>query len=274
MDDDESVRLGLRMREFHKAETDAVMVRAMDATIRPDRVHRFSVTGTLERLLGMTTPPHELQEIPPPHDLFFCEYPSAGRVLVVPWDTESCRFLFRVGSDGKISTDEFNGQFAQSRMRKYMASPEFDERHLPGCKVWMDVSGETCSDLHDLVSNTVAYINSAKSDVQPRTRYKSGAKRKNPDRDRLPVRHWVVGTSLRLPPAQRKSLGGSSSSWTLTKRFWVRGHWRNQAHGEGRLERKLIWVMPHEKGPKDIQEALVRTYHVDIPNPDPDEVRP
>lgn len=33
-------------------------------------------------------------------------------------------------------------------------------------------------------------------------------------------------------------------------RWVVRGHWKNQAHGRGRAERKLIWVPSHIKGPE------------------------
>ena len=29
---------------------------------------------------------------------------------------------------------------------------------------------------------------------------------------------------------------------------WVRGHFRKQAHGKGRLERKIIWIKPHLSG--------------------------
>lgn len=33
-------------------------------------------------------------------------------------------------------------------------------------------------------------------------------------------------------------------------RWLVRGHWRQQAHGPGRMERKPIWIAPHIKGPE------------------------
>lgn len=39
-------------------------------------------------------------------------------------------------------------------------------------------------------------------------------------------------------------------------RFLVRGHWKRQFHGPGRTERKLIWVAPYIKGPKDAPLVL------------------
>lgn len=37
----------------------------------------------------------------------------------------------------------------------------------------------------------------------------------------------------------------------LTVRHYVRGHWRNQAHGPGLAERRLVYVEPYIKGPAD-----------------------
>lgn len=44
-------------------------------------------------------------------------------------------------------------------------------------------------------------------------------------------------------------------------RFMVRGHWRQQPHGEGGLERKIIWILPHHKGP-DMATLINRPYVV------------
>lgn len=34
--------------------------------------------------------------------------------------------------------------------------------------------------------------------------------------------------------------------------YLVRGHWRNQVHGPGRMARKRIWIQPYWKGPEDM----------------------
>ncbi|MBI4918178.1 MAG: hypothetical protein HY825_20240 [Acidobacteria bacterium] len=33
-------------------------------------------------------------------------------------------------------------------------------------------------------------------------------------------------------------------------RWIVRGHWRNQPCGPGRMQRELIWICPYWKGPE------------------------
>lgn len=38
--------------------------------------------------------------------------------------------------------------------------------------------------------------------------------------------------------------------WKVEHRFIVRGHWRNQAVGPGRAERRKTWIAPHWKGPE------------------------
>lgn len=61
-------------------------------------------------------------------------------------------------------------------------------------------------------------------------------------------------TSTRAP-----SLGATGMQ--LDRRFVVRGHWKNQAHGEGMQLRKLIWIKPYWKGP-EMAEIINKPYKV------------
>lgn len=49
-------------------------------------------------------------------------------------------------------------------------------------------------------------------------------------------------------PAGEPGVEGSGRSYM--HRWLVRGHWRKQACGPGRVERKPIWIAPHIKGPE------------------------
>lgn len=42
----------------------------------------------------------------------------------------------------------------------------------------------------------------------------------------------------------------------------VRGHWRNQAVGEGRSERRLTWVRPHRRGDESLGVVVKRTERI------------
>lgn len=44
-------------------------------------------------------------------------------------------------------------------------------------------------------------------------------------------------------------------------RWLVRGHWRNQAHGEGRSDHKRIWIQPFWKGPA-AAPVLIRNHEL------------
>lgn len=63
------------------------------------------------------------------------------------------------------------------------------------------------------------------------------------------LRHTDTGRSVKIP-----NRGGGEDgeplkdAWKIKHRFMVRGHWRLQAHGPGREERKLIWIQPFFKG--------------------------
>jgi hypothetical protein len=54
---------------------------------------------------------------------------------------------------------------------------------------------------------------------------------------------------------------GGEGGRTIDKRFIVRGHWRNQAYGAGRAERRSQWIKPFWKGP-ELAEIVSRPYLV------------
>lgn len=59
------------------------------------------------------------------------------------------------------------------------------------------------------------------------------------------VRWFRVGGSYVKPKKPTSEDGTPLSSAVL-----VAGHFRNQAHGVGRLERKILWIEPHWRGPE------------------------
>ena len=69
---------------------------------------------------------------------------------------------------------------------------------------------------------------------------------KNPPEFRVFTMSSPVSVDVR--PALREYLSGHRST-SPSVQFLVRGHWRNQAHGEQRLLRKLLWIEPFWKGP-------------------------
>jgi hypothetical protein len=69
---------------------------------------------------------------------------------------------------------------------------------------------------------------------------------------------WVLGHEVKLnrqllDAARDRSCdeSGAETRWRVRKRFVVQGHWRNQACGPGRKERKRIRIEPYWKGPKE-----------------------
>lgn len=70
-------------------------------------------------------------------------------------------------------------------------------------------------------------------------------------------RVWLFGQNVKLRPELRKmasefALAQSAhapSGWKVRVKHVVRGHFKFQAHGEGRELRKRIWVEPYWRGP-------------------------
>jgi hypothetical protein len=76
---------------------------------------------------------------------------------------------------------------------------------------------------------------------------------------------YDVGRVVKLDGALRRAMAaseGDAQRVALAHRFIVRGHWRWQAHGEGRALRRRQWIQPFWKGPENVVEALSRTYEV------------
>lgn len=64
------------------------------------------------------------------------------------------------------------------------------------------------------------------------------------------VRWLRVGGSYAKP---QKPVGEDGKQ--LTSAVLVAGHFRNQAHGVGRLERKILWIQPHWRGPDWLRDS-------------------
>lgn len=74
---------------------------------------------------------------------------------------------------------------------------------------------------------------------------------------------YTTGTDIALDPELETAVREGVSSgarWSLTYKTLVRGHWRNQAHGPGREQRKMIWIDPHVRGPDFADRVATHTY--------------
>ena len=85
--------------------------------------------------------------------------------------------------------------------------------------------------------------------------YTRGKKRRQ---GALPHNIWVLRSKVKLGHqviADAKRCLAARDGWRVKTRFTVRGHWRNQACGKGRKDRKRLWIHPHWKGPDDAQRV-------------------
>ncbi len=76
-----------------------------------------------------------------------------------------------------------------------------------------------------------------------------------------------VGVGENVPPItidksyQNQSKNNGNSAQIISKRFIVRGHWRNQPCGKNQEKRKLIWIKPYYKG-AEMAELINKQYIV------------
>lgn len=107
----------------------------------------------------------------------------------------------------------------------------------------------------NILYNTILYINDPTREISS-TEHKESCKVKIKDGEKIRQEYIYL-----KPPNNYISLGKSGTGHSLDHRVHVRGHWRNQAHGEGRQLRKRIWILPFWKGP-EMSEMVNKTYIV------------
>ena len=117
----------------------------------------------------------------------------------------------------------------------------------------------------NLLSNLCLYIAMHGLGTKQR-RYTKGQKSLGSKQGGRPVIEvWRVGKEIKLSPQMRAaalalfSTRTKNAGWQLAKRFTVRGHWRQQAHGPSRSLRRRVWIKPHWKGPESA-ERLTHLY--------------
>jgi hypothetical protein len=105
--------------------------------------------------------------------------------------------------------------------------------------------------------NTLLYLKSDKAitrHISPPVSKKKNRKMKSKSEFSSP--YIRVGNKITINSAQRKAykeantlLKGVNKKHNKPSHQWiVRGHWRNQAYGEGLKDRKFIWIQPYVKG--------------------------
>jgi len=80
-------------------------------------------------------------------------------------------------------------------------------------------------------------------EASPRARAEGTAAR-SPDLDRVSI------IELRRPMSPSREQDGSSSDRQYHHRWWVGGHWRQQACGPNHADRRPKWIAPFIKGPE------------------------
>lgn len=113
-----------------------------------------------------------------------------------------------------------------------------------------------------IVANSILYLSSANPDVSEGLREParsggstlSSKEKRRLERSVTKLDYTLVGRSTTPYQGPSAAIGKQ-----LTERIQTRGHWKSQAHGPGRLERKIIFIEPYWRGP-DAAEVINKPY--------------
>ena len=155
------------------------------------------------------------------------------RILICP-DTPKSIGLPMPAADGTFTSDD-----------DLVAAAADLQRQLGEGSSTADVTDQA-DPIASLVFGFLLYLMSEHPELQPvpatsRTGATRSAKRKKRQRKSPPVAIIRVGRDIG-PRATAQAEGPP-----LTHLTWVRGHWRNQAHGPRHALRKFIWIQPNRR---------------------------
>ena len=122
--------------------------------------------------------------------------------------------------------------------------------------VTFDLDKEARTTIQRVVLGALAYATAVDRAITERF---PGAPKKR--RDQPSIAHWTIGRTIKIDPelVRIARAGAREIAFRIKSRFVVRGHYRNQAHGLGRRDRKNIWIEPHWRGP-EAGATLIHTY--------------
>jgi hypothetical protein len=130
----------------------------------------------------------------------------------------------------------------------------------------LEGSSDDAKEIHRIAINTLLYVTNNPNDVitaeanknresLTNRMLKAVGSKKEKLKQRLknclsiPVnmvgKYYTIDKNIQRALEQAEATGKH-----LSTRFIVAGHWRNQACGLNRLERKLLWIEPYWKGPE------------------------
>lgn len=121
---------------------------------------------------------------------------------------------------------------------------------------------EDMREMFEFVVKCILYITGANADIEyvdeavnlgnQLSRASSGKKLAKLNRKLAKAKKgYLVGHKIVLSRTEKIMYANIKSGlWSLSYRFVVQGHWRNQAFGEGHQLRRLIFIEPFYKGPE------------------------
>lgn len=124
---------------------------------------------------------------------------------------------------------------------------------------------DQATEIFSFVINAIFYLNSSSKEVdyvELKQEVEQGKTDVNRSTRVSKIPYYAVGKTIVISkqggkPVPENNMVQQGKDKVLDKQWLVRGHWRNQAHGEKLLLRKLIWIQPYLKG--NLQQPLLHT---------------
>ncbi|MEK4878742.1 hypothetical protein [Paenibacillus sp. FSL R5-0908] len=170
--------------------------------------------------------------------------------------------LTPVGSEALPSIEDYNYITLNLRFKRGNVFEQLEENYN---RAGLTNFADQATEIFSFVINAIFYLNSSSQEVDY-IELKQEVEQEKTDDNRSTrtskIPYYAVGKTIVISkqggkPAPENNMVQQGTDKILDKQWLVRGHWRNQAHGEKLLLRKLIWIQPYLKG--NLQQPLLHT---------------
>jgi hypothetical protein len=156
---------------------------------------------------------------------------------------------------------EVGDSFVLYKVQWAHAPSELSDEDQVDFKKMMVLTVGACPLDHDqlvrLANNALFALTAQPQGIRVTERRPSAKAARKRGRKYYPNVEYVIGTTspVRVPDIENVSPAGiarkPAEGWTMSVKTMVRGHWRQQPVGPGRLQRRPTLVRPHWRGPED-----------------------
>lgn len=230
-----------------------------DSWVRAGRI-TYELTHSLAALFALTSAP-DISRLP--HEAFAIKVPREFLPMEGSWASPDSWVAVAKRGDEIAIFSIADGNTTATTLTRYIEHVAGDDlENRPAAHHGEEKHHRLMILAGRFAANTIAYVLEHQDCVVPRPQGRSAQGRK-PTYEVRPPREVTIDKEFRA--AARAAVSATSLVGVRrAMRHVVRGHWRNQAVGPKRSERRRTWIRPHRRGDEALGSVIARVERIHV----------